>query len=66
MNNPDIILADEPIGNLDSVTGMEIMTLLRDINHQEGKTIIQVTHSKDAAEYSHRIIHVKDGRICGQ
>jgi putative ABC transport system ATP-binding protein len=63
INEPDIILADEPIGNLDSKTGMEVMELLARINKEKGKTIIQVTHSKEAAEYGQRIINVKDGKV---
>ncbi len=63
INEPDIILADEPIGNLDSKTGMEVMELLSRINKEKGKTIIQVTHSKEAAEYGQRIINVKDGKV---
>lgn len=63
INEPDIILADEPIGNLDSKTGTEIMELLRRINKEQGKNIIQVTHSNEAAEYGDRTIHVRDGRI---
>jgi ABC-type antimicrobial peptide transport system, ATPase component len=63
INNPDILLADEPIGNLDSKTGNEIMELFRSINHEEGTTIIQVTHSKESAEYGNRIIYVKDGEL---
>lgn len=63
INDPDIILADEPIGNLDSKTGNEIMELFRQINQEEGKTIIQVTHSKESAEYGNRIINVRDGEI---
>ncbi len=63
INQPDIILADEPIGNLDTKTGTEIMELLAKINRENGKTIIQVTHSKEAAEYGRRIIHVRDGKV---
>lgn len=63
INQPDIILADEPIGNLDTKTGTEIMELLAKINRENGKTIIQVTHSKEAADYGQRIIHVRDGRV---
>lgn len=63
LNDPDIILADEPIGNLDSKTGLEIMELLQKINLEKGKTIIQVTHSKEAAEYGKVIINVKDGQV---
>jgi putative ABC transport system ATP-binding protein len=63
INEPDIILADEPIGNLDSKTGTEIMELLKVINKQKGRTIIQVTHSIESAEYGSRTIQVKDGAI---
>jgi putative ABC transport system ATP-binding protein len=63
INEPDIILADEPIGNLDSKTGIEVMELLARINREKGKTVIQVTHSNEAAEYGQRIIHVKDGKV---
>jgi len=63
INNPDIILADEPIGNLDSKTGTEIMELFRKINKDEGKTVIQVTHSKESALYGDRIIYVRDGEL---
>jgi putative ABC transport system ATP-binding protein len=64
INDPEIILADEPIGNLDSKTGMEIMELLRDINRIKGKTIVQVTHSRESADYGTRLINVRDGEIC--
>ena len=63
INEPDIILADEPIGNLDSKTGMEVMELLQTINHEKGKTIVQVTHSREAAAYGQRTIHVRDGKV---
>ena len=63
INEPDIILADEPIGNLDSKTGTEIMKLLKRINRERGKTIIQVTHSEEAAAYGDRIIQVRDGKV---
>lgn len=63
INSPDIILADEPIGNLDSKTGSDIMTLLKKINDEKGKTIIQVTHSEEAANYGKKIIRVKDGSV---
>lgn len=63
INEPDIILADEPTGNLDSNTGTEIMKLLKRINLEESKTIVQVTHSSEAAAYGQRIIYVKDGRV---
>lgn len=63
INDPEIILADEPIGNLDSKTGYEIMDLFREINKEKGHTIIQVTHSEEAAAYGNRTIFLKDGKL---
>jgi putative ABC transport system ATP-binding protein len=63
INEPDVIFADEPIGNLDSKSGTEVMKLLQKINVQNNKTIVQVTHSKEAAEYGKKIIYVRDGKI---
>lgn len=63
INDPDVILADEPIGNLDSKTGSEVMELMKKINVENRKTIVQVTHSDKAAGYGQRIIYVKDGRV---
>jgi putative ABC transport system ATP-binding protein len=62
VNNPSIILADEPTGNLDSKTGDEIMALFDDL-HRKGNTIVLVTHEPDIAEYAHRVVHIRDGKI---
>ncbi|MBC8053505.1 MAG: ABC transporter ATP-binding protein [Sphingobacteriaceae bacterium] len=62
VNNPKLILADEPTGNLDSTNGNEVMQLLTDLNEQ-GTTIIMVTHSEHDARYSHRIIRLLDGQV---
>lgn len=62
VNKPSIILADEPTGNLDSKTSVEIMNLFNDI-HKNGNTVILVTHEEDIAKYAHRIIRLRDGVI---
>ncbi|MFG0335555.1 MAG: ABC transporter ATP-binding protein [Maioricimonas sp. JB049] len=62
VNNPEIILADEPTGNLDSVTKQEIMQILTDLN-REGRTIIMVTHEADIADFARHQITMRDGRI---
>jgi putative ABC transport system ATP-binding protein len=62
VNNPAIILADEPTGNLDSRTGEEIMALFDDL-HRQGNTIILVTHEEEIATHAHRVIRLLDGRI---
>lgn len=62
VNNPSIILADEPTGNLDTKSGTEIMKILTDLNSQ-GKTIVMITHEKEIAAYAKRVISMKDGEI---
>ena len=62
VNNPSILLADEPTGNLDTATGIEIMGLFEKL-HQQDNTIILVTHEHDIAMHAHRIIHVRDGKV---
>lgn len=63
INDPEIILADEPIGNLDSKTGIEILELLKKINEEKNKTIVMVTHSLESTEYSNMKIYLKDGEV---
>ena len=62
VNNPSVILADEPTGNLDSKNGAEVMNLLTELN-KEGTTIIMVTHSQHDASFAHRTVHLFDGSI---
>jgi putative ABC transport system ATP-binding protein len=62
VNNPSILLADEPTGNLDSKTSYDIMNLFHEL-HEKGNTIIMVTHEDDIAHYAHRIIRLKDGLV---
>ena len=62
VNNPSLILADEPTGNLDSKTGAEIMALFARL-HQAGNTIVLVTHEADVAAFAHRALHLKDGQV---
>ncbi len=62
VNNPSILLADEPTGNLDTATGNEIMSLFERL-YQQGNTIVLVTHEHDIAMHAHRIIHIRDGKV---
>jgi putative ABC transport system ATP-binding protein len=62
VNRPSIVLADEPTGNLDTATGDEIMALFGRL-HEQGNTIVLVTHEHDIAEHAHRVIHMRDGKI---
>ncbi|WP_406658226.1 ABC transporter ATP-binding protein [Methanolobus sp. ZRKC2] len=62
INDPSLILADEPTGNLDSKTGIEIMNIFTDL-HKKGRTIIMITHDPDLTEYADRVVYIKDGMI---
>jgi putative ABC transport system ATP-binding protein len=63
VSKPALILADEPTGNLDTKTGAAIMALLTDIAHQDGRSVVMVTHNLDAASSTDRVITLTDGRI---
>jgi putative ABC transport system ATP-binding protein len=62
-NDPEMVIADEPTGNLDSLTGKKIMEILTDFHKKEGKTIVVVTHDSHIADYSEQIVNIKDGQI---
>ena len=63
VHQPQIILADEPTGNLDTENGQSILELLRTLAQEEGQTILMATHSEEAAQYAHRVIRMRDGQI---
>ncbi len=63
INDPQILFADEPIGNLDSKAGKEVLELLRSINQEKGITILMVTHSEESTRYGKRVIRLKDGEV---
>lgn len=66
INNPNIILADEPVGNLDSESAENVLQILKDLNENDGKTIIMVTHNPDHLIYADRVIRMKDGRVISE
>jgi putative ABC transport system ATP-binding protein len=63
INDPAVLFADEPIGNLDSKSGKEVLELLRDINREKGITVLMVTHSEESTHYGNRVIHLRDGEV---
>ena len=65
VNHPAILLADEPTGNLDTENSKAVLEILRDLNRRLGQTILMITHNPEAAEYGHRIVRMRDGRMVG-
>ena len=63
INDPKIVLADEPTGNLDKKSSETVLTLLRQLNEDYGQTIVMITHNPDAATYGHRVLHMRDGMV---
>lgn len=61
--NPDVIVADEPTGNLDSVSGDQILEIIRELNEKQGKTVLMVTHESDVAKMAHKTLFLRDGKI---
>jgi len=62
-NDPEMVIADEPTGNLDSATGKRVMEILTDFHQKQGKTVVVVTHDPNIANYSEQIVNIKDGKI---
>jgi putative ABC transport system ATP-binding protein len=63
INEPKIVLADEPTGNLDSKSSENVLSMLRQLNKEMGQTIVMITHNQEAAAYGHRILHMRDGLV---
>ncbi len=63
VNEPAILLADEPTGNLDSQNSVAVLKLLKDLNQRLGQTILMITHDHEAAAYADRIVHMRDGQV---
>jgi putative ABC transport system ATP-binding protein len=63
VNQPAILLADEPTGNLDSQNSAAVLGVLKDLNERTGQTILMITHNAEAAAYASRSVHIRDGRI---
>lgn len=63
INEPKIVLADEPTGNLDSKSSDNVLAMLRQLNQDLGQTIVMITHNPDAAAFGHRVIHMRDGLV---
>jgi putative ABC transport system ATP-binding protein len=66
INDPEIILADEPTGNLDSTSGKQVLEILRQLREKQGKTVILVTHSQEGAAMADRVIRMSDGRLMAE
>jgi putative ABC transport system ATP-binding protein len=66
IHGPELIIADEPTGNLDSENGLKVLALLKELNSAMNQTIIMATHSEEAAQYGKRIIQMKDGAVIGE
>ncbi|MCK9352360.1 MAG: ABC transporter ATP-binding protein [Candidatus Paceibacterota bacterium] len=65
VNDPEILIADEPVGNLDSISAQQVMDTLETINSRDRKTVLLVTHDAKYLPYAHRVVHLKDGKLMG-